>query len=89
MGLPGALLAVVTETLILAIWPAPELLPRDTAWPFFLLVSALWGACVPLAWLATRRLSGWRRALGFLALMALGGVATALAVYGIFIRPIA
>lgn len=79
---------MATEPLLLAIWPAPELLPRDTSWPFFILVAAWWGASVPLAWLATRGLRGWRRALGFLALMAVGGVATAVGVYGIFIRPL-
>ncbi len=87
-GLPGIGFAMVTLPLIGLIWPAEELLPGDSFWTFFLLISAWWGLSVPVAWLGTRRWAGWRRGLAFLAGMALGGVVTAFAVYAVVILPL-
>jgi hypothetical protein len=84
MGLPGALLAAP------ALWisglfvdiPANPF-PRDSAWPYALIVSLLWGLAVPPVWLATRAmgLRGIRRA----AIVTLGvaaiGIAIATALY--------
>lgn len=87
-GLPGVAFAMVTLPLIGLVWPAEELLPGESFWTFFLLISAWWGLSVPLAWLGTRRWAGWRRGLAFLGAMALGGVVTTVAVYAVVILPL-
>jgi hypothetical protein len=82
MGLPGALLAmpaVLLSSLFVAIPDDP--FPRDSAWPFFILATLLWGPAVPIAWLGTRAagLRGNARAAAvILAILALGLLTTTL-----------
>jgi hypothetical protein len=88
LGMPGALLALAAvEIAGLAVDNGRRPFPQDSAWPFFIYVTLLWGLAVPVAWLGTRRWQGWRRALAFLSGFALLGVAVATALYLVMIAP--
>ncbi len=88
LGLPGALVTVpAVEIARLFLRVPPMGFPRDSAWPFMIYVTLLWGGAVPVCWLATRRWQGWRRALAFLLGFALLGVAIATALYVTAIAP--
>lgn len=90
MGIPGALLAALAAPAIDLLWPAPNAFPRDSAWPFMIFTSLLWGALVPVCWLWTRRLGlrRWRRA-GAVALgLVVGGVALVLVLHALMVVPL-
>lgn len=85
MGIPGALMMIPATPLILLLHGlSPEqMFPRDSAWPFMILLTLALGPLVPLCWLATRfaGLSGARRALWFTAGFVLGGTVLAVMLY--------
>jgi hypothetical protein len=90
MGIPGALLAALATPVIDLLWPAPNAFPRDSAWPFMIFTSLLWGALVPVCWLWTRRmrLRGWRRAAAVALGMLLGGLVLVLVLYALMVVPL-
>lgn len=92
MGLPGALVAAPALPLIQALWGVSDaaMFPRDSAWPFFLVVTWALGPLVPLAWLGTRALGlrGWRRALAVAAALLMGGAAASVLVYAWGVAPL-
>ena len=84
MGIPGALLASPALEISRIFVDIPENpFPRESAWPYVLIVSLLWGLAVPAMWMGTRamELRGLRRGvvvtLGVVAI----GIAIATALY--------
>jgi hypothetical protein len=86
MGLPGALALVPALPVIESIWGRAEF-PEDSAWPWAIVTTLALGPVVPLAWMTTRRWRGWRQALAFAALFALGATAVAVATFAVAVAP--
>jgi hypothetical protein len=86
MGIPGALTLVPAEPLIHAIWGRADF-PGDSAWPWAIMTTFALGPVVPLAWMSTRRLRGWRHALAFAAAFILGATAVGVATYAFGVAP--
>ena len=86
MGLPGALALAPALPIIEAIWGSAEF-PQDSAWPWAILTTLCLGPLVPLAWMGTARLAGWRRGLVVGLGLVTGSVAVALATYAATVAP--
>jgi hypothetical protein len=91
LGLPGAAAVSLVAPVISAIYGVSSggMFPRDSGWPFAIMVTFLMGPLVPASWLGTRALglSGWRRALAVTAGMMLGSGLVALGVYALSVAP--
>ena len=89
MGIPGALALEAAMPIIRRIWPAANAFPRDSAWPFVIMVTLAWGPCLPVAWLGTRAtgLRGPAHWAAFAAMMLGLGVLLCLGFYAHGIAP--
>jgi hypothetical protein len=90
MGLPGAFAHIPAIPLISWIWGVSDaaMFPRDSAWPYMIMLTWCLGPLIPLAWLSTSALSGWRRALAVGAILVVGGTGAALGPYAWGIAPL-
>jgi hypothetical protein len=91
MGLPGALLALPAILLAAPFVAIPDdPFPRDSAWPFFILATLLWGPAVPIAWLGTRAagLRGNARAVAVIVAILALGVMTTTVLYLVTVPPL-